>query len=269
MRFTSLGSAGRDGPNSSAAYRNSPLDSVHVKAGIQEWLVPHTGQYDLEACGAAGGSGYSGVEGGKGAQIRGEIFLSRETLVRILIGQRGQSNSDSAGGSGGGGTFVVANSSEPVAIAGGGGGGGDKTGEPGQAGRNGSVYGGSGGAGGMVRPERNIFRKSPVGGSGGGFRQDGCCFRYSPLACVACDEAGRAFQNGGQGGQSRLQRCDGGFGGGGSSRTTPGGGGGFSGGGATEYRGGGGGSFTANGTWTITAGVCDGDGYVVLKYTIP
>ena len=269
FNFTTLGSSGRTGPNSSVAYKGTSLETVHVVDGLQEWIVPITGRYQVEACGAVGGEGLS-KGGGKGAKISGQIQLLKGTPLTVLVGQRGTSRSSYEPGSGGGGTFVVyTNSSTPLTIVGGGGGGGADAGEPGQEGTSGSVYGGNNGSGGVVCQDGPGIQP-PDGGSGGGFLSDGCCFQSAKCNCNSCPKRGESFKNGGKGGQ-RLgcDYCNGGFGGGGAFSLTPGGGGGYSGGGATESKGGGGGSFKINGSWNVTAGVCEGDGYVVFRYMIP
>ena len=50
-------------------------------------------------------------------------MLTKDEIIRILVGQRGErQNSNKKTGSGGGGTFVVRGDNKPLIIAGGGGG---------------------------------------------------------------------------------------------------------------------------------------------------
>ena len=51
--------------------------------GIQEWSVPVSGTYKIEAWGAKGG----GVNGGNGAYISGSFSLNFDT-TKIVVGQR-------------------------------------------------------------------------------------------------------------------------------------------------------------------------------------
>ena len=87
--------------------------------------MPYTGDYRIEAVGAAGGYGLRSNNGqyrGRGARMIGTFSLSKGEIISILVGQEGGINrvSDSVGGAGG--TFVVRGSSTPLIIAGGGGG---------------------------------------------------------------------------------------------------------------------------------------------------
>lgn len=89
--------------------------------GIQEWTVPVTASYRIEANGAKGGdSGYSPV-GGNGARILGTFNLTKGDKIKILVGQIGANAAHDA--SGGGGSFVTTESNSPLIVAGGGGGG--------------------------------------------------------------------------------------------------------------------------------------------------
>ena len=55
--------------------------------GLQEWIVPITGRYQVEACEAEGGEGIQNAQGGKGAKISGEIHLLEGTPLTVLVGQ--------------------------------------------------------------------------------------------------------------------------------------------------------------------------------------
>ena len=121
--------------------------------------MPHTGDYRIEAIGAAGGYDVvsnGGIYRGRGARMKGTFRLSKGETIHILVGQEGGINTVSSAAGGGGGTFVVRGSSTPLIVAGGGGGvdysnsrytGCDAS--AGTAGRTGhySLAGGSGGQG--------------------------------------------------------------------------------------------------------------------------
>ena len=135
--FTNAGATGREGPTQAqvnASYAGTNLaGSVTINTqGIQEWTVPASGTYRIEAWGAKGGNGtdpYAGGIGqnspGKGAYLAGSFTLTSGELIKILVGQAGESASGDGGGGGGGGTFVAKGSTTPLVVAGGGGGGGD------------------------------------------------------------------------------------------------------------------------------------------------
>jgi len=96
-----------------------------VVSGIQQWTVPYTGDYRIQAIGAAGGYGldsYSGRYRGRGAKMIGTFHLSKGETIQILVGQEGGINNIGRASGGGGGTFVVRGSKTPLIIAGGGGG---------------------------------------------------------------------------------------------------------------------------------------------------
>ena len=127
--FTTLNaSEGGKGPVSIGShYTGQDHDGqVTLFSGIQQWTVPHTGEYRIEAIGAPGGYGKNSVikNGGRGARMIGNFNLTKKENIRILVGQKGsqaKSSSNSNAG-GGGGTFVVRGSNTPLIIAGGGGG---------------------------------------------------------------------------------------------------------------------------------------------------
>ena len=94
-------------------------------SGIQQWTVPHTGDYRIEVIGGAGGYGLGSNNGqyrGRGARLRGNFRLSKGETIQILVGQEGSINLNGDSCGGGGGTFVVRGSNTPLIIAGGGGG---------------------------------------------------------------------------------------------------------------------------------------------------
>ena len=125
--FTNLGASGRFGPTTLVShYAGQDHDGqVTLSSGIQHWTVPYTGDYRIEAVGAAGGYDRYSTPGqfqGRGARIIGTFSLSRGEIIQILVGQEGGINKISQSAGGGGGTFVVRGSNTPLIIAGGGGG---------------------------------------------------------------------------------------------------------------------------------------------------
>ncbi len=87
--------------------------------------MPYTGQYRVEAIGAAGGYDQSTNNGqyrGRGARMIGTFSVSKGEIIRILVGQEGGINRVANTAGGGGGTFVVRWTNSPLIIAGGGGG---------------------------------------------------------------------------------------------------------------------------------------------------
>ena len=272
--FTSLGANGRNGPDSNAGYKGTGLRDVQVNNGKQEWIVPFTGTFQVEACGASGGKGFAqsmaAANGGRGAKINGTVMLEKGVKLVILVGQKGLSSNGGHPGSGGGGTFVVYSPQmRPLLVAGGGGGGYCVDGLPGNDQVNGSGNAsGSNGEGGLICAD-SIEGDTLDSGSGAGINRSGGCFKRPsvPAGKVCsrkdCNEGGKSFFTGGKGGEKAGR--DGGFGGGGACNYYPGGGGGYSGGGVDcdVKRGGGGGSYVENATWSITKGGCnEGDGYV-------
>ena len=268
--FSTLGATGRIGPDSNAGYSGTGLRDVGVKDGKQEWQVPITGNYSVEACGASGGDGFSPKKGGKGAKVSGVLTLAKGDKLIVFVGQRGSTKDGSRPGSGGGGTFVFfpPSSSVPILVAGGGGGGGPHDGLPGNDQSDGSgSAAGSNGTGGLVCQlnDRNLFTDS---GSGAGYIGEGGCWE-SGNNCIkiACAKGGESLAKKFKGGDGAIG-YEGGFGGGGACDTPPGGGGGYSGGGvASDMVAGGGGSYKPNDTWSVIKGGChEGDGYVSFTF---
>ena len=125
--FTTLGKSGRTGPvQIENHYTGQDHDGqVTLSRGIQQWTVPHTGEYRIEAIGASGGYGEDSIikNGGRGARMIGNFILTKDEIIHILVGQKGEKwefSPKTAGG--GGGTFVVRRNNTPLIIAGGGGG---------------------------------------------------------------------------------------------------------------------------------------------------
>ena len=125
--FTNLGSTGRKGPSSAGNHYEGQdhEGQVTLSNGIQQWTVPYTGQYRIEAVGAAGGysENYSDAQyRGRGARIVGTFNLSKDELIQIIVGQEGGITIHGRSSGGGGGTFVVRGSNTSLIVAGGGGG---------------------------------------------------------------------------------------------------------------------------------------------------
>ena len=126
--FTNLGASGRLPPTSLGSYYNGQDHDgqVTLVSGIQRWTVPYTGDYRIEAVGAAGGydtKSNGGIFRGRGARMEGTFNLSQGETIQILVGQEGGINNVTTSAGGGGGTFVVMIGKEtPLIVAGGGGG---------------------------------------------------------------------------------------------------------------------------------------------------
>ena len=127
--FTNLGVEGKEGPKSMGShYEGQDHDGqVKLSSGIQLWTVPYTGDYRIEAIGAAGGY-YRYLSSpqyrGRGTIMTGTFKLNKGDVIKILVGQEGGIGRDRNGAGGGGGTFVVKEDGTLLIIAGGGGGGG-------------------------------------------------------------------------------------------------------------------------------------------------
>ena len=293
--FTPGGASGRNGPTLAQAV--SGLTGTGVDAwknntayfntsnGIQLWTVPATGLYTIDCYGAQGGNAGS-QPGGLGARIKGNFSLTEGEIIRILVGQQGQSGAHTQDnqpmGAGGGGTYVIRtpyNTTPSIlTIAGGGGGAsqnayttaaglGASAGNNGVAGQGGKAGGTSGGGG--------------DGGSGDGSGPGGAGFTgnglVDPLSGNSSGDNAKSFTNGGVGGRKSLSwggvEIYGGFGGGGGGGGLAcGGGGGYSGGGggtwSSQLVGGGGGSYNAGTDQTNTAATRTGAGYVVITSTV-
>ena len=214
--FTNCGATGQEGPtlaNCISSYNtswenNTDYFNVPSNAGIQYWTVPVTGTYTIEAYGAEGGDYGSSKPGGEGARMRGDFVLSANEIIRIVVGQRGDSytNGSSKGGGGGGGSFVIRSPYNDVGsilvIAGGGGGNHYNSGSTPKDGT--STDGAS----------TNVGTGSGYSaGGGGGFQSDGVDGDYGSTG-------GKSFLNGSVGGNKATSggnhwcKEDGGFGGG-------------------------------------------------------
>lgn len=305
--FTNAGAVGNTGPtlaNCTSAYSaaswvtNTSYFNMTTQ-GIQIWTVPKTGNYSIQAAGAAGGRATwsTGYAGGAGRVVSGTVPLAVNDKLYIIVGQTGGNNQFQAGG--GGATYVYYNSISTngnsfILVAGGGGGAshgqvginGQSTtsGTAGNAGLNSATWraGGAGGTnGGGGR-----------GGGGGGTGQNGSAGLGGAGGNVISTIQGgggggaglgistSAFQGGAAGGSGGGIGGIGGFGGGGGGGGGSaggggcGGGGGYSGGGgggmSYSYGGSGGGGGSANGNiinvsnYNNNVGTNTGNGYVTI-----
>ncbi|MDG1915722.1 MAG: T9SS type A sorting domain-containing protein [Crocinitomix sp.] len=279
--FTNCGATGQDGPDAGAVtaeYAGTTLEGdVTETDGIQYWTVPATGEYSIQVSGAQGGDA-----GGLGARMYGEFDLVSGQELKLLVGQAGATD-DFQHGSGGGGSFVVYSIDDmPLIVAGGGGGHGKGSPginvntrgaitEAGQAGGVSGAPGGTGGGGGAAAsgltggtadtPGADSPGSTWASGGGGFFTEGGACSSGTV-------PGGRAFVDGGQGGEPAPGAdSEGGFGGGGGAGDRGAGGGGYSGGGggtSNNDGGGGGGSYNDGVNQTNTAGVNPGHGSIII-----
>jgi hypothetical protein len=290
--FTPGGSTGANGPSLPQAISGltgPEVDSwkndtqyFNISTGIQLWTVPVTGTYTIEAFGAQGGSSGSRI-GGKGVRMGGNFALTQGEIIRILVGQQGQTGGHSQNTSqfvsaGGGGTFVVRTpyntTGSILVIAGGGGGSADNNwtvsdgrggltttdGNSGQGGVSGGTAGAGGGGG----------DSGGTGPGGAGFSGNGA---VDPLSGNASGENSKSFINGGVGGRNSRTwggpEIYGGFGGGGGGGgLSAGGGGGYSGGGggswSSQQAGGGGGSYNSGTSQSNQVDSRTGNGQVTI-----
>lgn len=285
--FTTAGVSGMNGPDQAqinAAYAVTNLNgSVTINTqGIQEWVVPYTGTYQIQAIGASGGNSTWGatVLGGNGSNMTGEFNLTAGQIIQILVGQTGES---AAVGGGGGASYVAILNAPQIVAGGGGGASSDQAGVSSVVTNDGTycsmnvTSGGTFGNGG----DACTVSDNNAGG-GGGFFTNGVTPNTGPGNNNGF--GGFSFLNGGIGGQpgnlggACTQDAWGGFGGGGSTSCNTvgaGGGGGYSGGaggqhygncggGSIRAGGGGGGSYNIGSNQTNIAGSNIGDGSVVI-----
>ncbi len=270
--FTNCTATGNTGPTQSmvnAAYASTNLNgsvTIGAQQGIQQFTIPISGAYKIEAYGAQG-YGAGGV-GGRGAYMSGEFNFTAGQVLKILVGQQGElpaNSSYNAQYGGGGGSFVTDGSNVPFVVAGGGGANwssafstisdapvttsGNNSGGVGST----TSAGGASGAGGGTANSAD---------GGGGITGNG-----------SGTSAGQAYVNGGLGGFTTYGI--GGFGGGGGTSSfnnrRAAGGGGYSGGGAAEGvttgfpEAGGGGSYNAGVNQVNTAGINLSHGKVIIS----
>ncbi|MDG2198941.1 MAG: Ig-like domain-containing protein, partial [SAR324 cluster bacterium] len=230
--FTNAGATGRLGPTQAqinTAYLSTNLaGAVTINTqGIQEWTVPTTGTYRIEAYGAQGGT-INGYSGGKGVVMKGEIPLNAMEKLRIAVGQQGTGAGNGAGG--GGGSYVAKgsalNSATPIIVAGGGGGATSYNSSPLagdngttlESGTNASIIVGDAGKGG----NSGSGGKGGRAGGGGGFYSSGTAGVHTAGGGIGF----RLGATGGLAGQNASYHDNGGFGGGGAGSWANGYGGG-------------------------------------------
>jgi hypothetical protein len=120
--FTTLGTSGHRGPDSTKGYANSPWreGDLSIVNGQQQWTVPATGTYNIVAAGAYGAT--------PGRVVSGDVDLNEGQVLSLLVGQQPTpltSNAqDNLTVGGGGGTFVVSGGVPLIVASGGDGTGG-------------------------------------------------------------------------------------------------------------------------------------------------
>jgi hypothetical protein len=293
--FTPAGATGQQGPTYAQTQSNyntganSWLTNTSyfniTTQGIQEWTVPASGTYRIQAAGASGGihaGNYFPAFPGAGATVQADVVLTGGEKIYIVIGQKPTSiASEGANGSGGGGgTFIYRGASATAGIGGGGlilvagGGGGSGHGSSGSTGGNG--VGGSSTNDSNERSAGSTFGVNSRQGNGSvGNLGSGLGGRATTTSQAGGTSGGAGWGGDGQnttltsgntgglrfiGGTSEDGASQhGGFGGGG-----PGGGNGNAGGGGGGYTGGG-----AGGGWTSVywGGGGGGGSYVISGAT--
>ena len=196
---------------------------VTVSAGIQQWVVPETGTYVVEAAGARGGVWNNGSIGivGAGARMVGEFSLTQGEVIQVLVGQPAADNPNGNTG-GGGGSFVTRaphNTNASILVIAGGGGGHECAtqnfpnthGTTSSTGQSGTLRQ----AGRWVQWQWcHRCRFEQFGGGGGGFFTDGRSGTNPGGPFGYGGEGGKAYVNGGVGGGALYHGAVGGFGGG-------------------------------------------------------
>lgn len=284
--FTTAGITGSVGPTqgqANTAYASTNLNNlVSVANGIQSFTIPATGTYVVTAYGAQGGNANSGGTGGLGSRIKGEFFFTANTVIDIVVGQRGENGNTTSSGGGAGGSGVRQGATLLI-VAGGGGGGGQNGGNGvgagatnnGNSSSTGAITGGTGGNGG------NAVASNGGGCGGGGYltigaKPSGGTPNLPGPGGFAAQGGMRSIWCGGTAGAGGFG-VGGGAGGEGMNGGA-GGGGGYSGGAGGEWGnsgwcsnpaasgGGGGGSYNI-GTSPVNTGTFNsGEGMVVLEY---
>ncbi len=266
--FSPCGATGRFGPTQAqvnVGYNGGPLDgqvSINTQ-GIQEWIVPLSGKYQIRTDGARGGKG--ATDYGFGARISAEYQLTAGQKLYIVVGQHGDDHNTEGGG--GGGASYVWDSNGLIQAAGGGGGASDNTSAPFAEYMHGQststlVYNSHPGSGGAQGESERWY-----GGGGGGWLSDG-----EPVPAGEFGEGGHRPANGSIGGKPYSDAYSGGGfgGGGGAGYDAGGGGGGYTGGQGGSYSksgpnaGGGGSYWSSSNNVLATAAANNGDGLVVI-----
>ena len=120
--FTTLGTSGHRGPDSTKAYANAPWrdGDFSIVDGQQQWTVPATGTYRIEAAGAYGAT--------PGRVVSGDVDLYEGQTLTMLVGQQPTpltaNVADNLTVGGGGGTFIVSDGTPLIVASGGDGTGG-------------------------------------------------------------------------------------------------------------------------------------------------
>lgn len=264
-KFHTCGANNNEGPTQELlddCYKvtNNNVTSIN---GIQKFILQTSGDYIIEAHGAAGVGTSLAHPGGKGASVKGTFKLKKGSTLYVLVGQQGSVPGSNWGGPGGGASYVALKDSSsnysfaqdncyvtPLIVAGGGGGSGDdnsynnpKNGtdatceELVDGGGISNEYRAAGGAG---------FSNNSVNDNAKSFLNGG-------VSCIYKDEYGTSY---------------GSFGGGGCSSDAGAGGGGFKGGDTGEYgeRGFGGSSYNSGTHKTCKPGSNEGIGHVEIYY---
>ena len=267
--FTNAGATGRFGPVQAQCDVAYGAGVVNITTqGIQEWTVPATGSYSIQAIGATGGQTNNAYEYGTGASMYGEFNLTIGDVILIVVGQQGSDSPGTWEGAGaGGGSFVVLQTGNtPLIIAAGG------------AGSSGSS---GGGAPSRLHPGGNAtFGNAAVQGIvidayGGGTERGGSCGGGFTLNGENgyVSTGGSSFLNGAIGGTCNYgsAQAHGGFGGGGAGDwySCGGGAGGYQGADVSNFYAAGGGPAYAysynNGTNQTNSSGIDGTTNSALK----
>ena len=265
---------------------------------IQSFTVPETARYLIKAWGAQGGThttnygDFPGTTvGGKGAFMEGTFILFNQTVLSIVVGQRGGDSvevrggkptsqtaaelglsvEDNAGTGGGGGSFAYNTTTLFIVAGGGGGASAGNDGVDGQEGPNGTdsvgpnpTYVGKGGTDGNPG-ECNTADALYHGGVGAGWLHEGCN-RVNTQHGERGDSRAHEWVGGRAGDENSGNNggpppgAVGGYGGGGGGAEdngASGGGGGYSGGGSgrrMQQAGGGGGSYCGGMSCSGTTG---------------
>ena len=120
--FTTLGTSGRRGPESTKGYANAPWrdGDFSIVDGQQQWTVPATGTYRITAAGAYGAT--------PGRVVSGDVDLNEGQTLSLLVGQQPTPLTanvvDATTVGGGGGTFIGSNGTLLMVASGGDGTGG-------------------------------------------------------------------------------------------------------------------------------------------------
>jgi hypothetical protein len=287
--FNNCGKTGHEGPSlvlCNEYYSTHPATNVELSGmtinGVQEWVVPATGTYRIEVAGArAGQAAYGGYA--SGAKMTGDVILTKDTVLCILIGQMGEDVS-SEGSPGGGGTFIwdksiTSISQNPIIVAGGGGGGGDNSAfasvQEYQKGQIAELSIASGPYSVPALGNGGASTGDWAGGGGAGWKADGA---DRDAGGDNHGYGGKYPLSGGLGGNYTLGGYNtsshrfGGFGGGGTNGYDFGGGGGGYTGGNAGHRsnplahGAGGGSFNTGSNQDNAVGANSGHGYAKITF---